>query len=370
LIVGIDARVAISRGRGWGRYASELVLALAATRSVELRVLLPRGAGAEALAARVGADPGVRTACVEFDAASPDRYWEAAGDVTIEGVLGPVDLVHSPTRFVLPTTVPALVATVHDVAPLSNPPFKPEYREATVRAIRFIRERRVQVVAVSAFTLDELRARAGLDVTGAVVVHPGVSSVFLNAPLDRNPTARAHVLYVGGAGPNKNLERLIDAVERLRQDHPAELVIAGDRRWDEADLRRLLAGRPSGWIRLTGYVDDEELARLYRKALVSAAPSLHEGFGLPLVEAMASGTPVACSRIPVFEEMAHDAAAYFDPSSVDDIAATLRRLLGDAPLRAALSARGRARAAALTWAETARKTLDVYRRVATRPRVE
>jgi glycosyltransferase involved in cell wall biosynthesis len=193
-----------------------------------------------------------------------------------------------------------------------------------------------------------------------------VSDVFLRAsPEGRRPPG-TDILYVGGAGPNKNLARLIEAMAVLRRSHPIRLVIAGDRLWDEHELREALGVSPPGWINLCGYMDDRELAELYRSARAVVVPSIHEGFGLPILEAMACGTPVACSRIPPFEEVAHDAACYFDPMNVDDIVSTLERLMKDDELRGRLSIRGRARATLLTWTDSARKTIAVYHQVLAR----
>jgi alpha-1,3-rhamnosyl/mannosyltransferase len=362
VIVGIDARIPIFTGRGWGRYTREIIEALAATADLELRVLLPRGTLANALVGRLRPYGNVQVAFADYEPNSPDDYEEAAGGIKLESVLGRVDLLHSPTRFILSTDIRPLVATVHDVAPLSDPPFKPKYRDATLRAIDFIRRHRVRLMTVSEFTRQDLRARAGFDVKDVIVVHHGVSDVFLAAP-DGEDTARAnYLLYVGGAGPNKNLERLIAAVRVLRKSHPIELVIAGDRSWDHEELRSALGAATPQWIRLSGYLTDEELAGFYRCAAVCVFPSLHEGFGLPVLEAMACGTPLACSRIPVLEEVAQDAAAYFDPLSVESIVAAIRSLLEDRRLCSNLVARGRARARQFTWAKTAQKTIEVYRK--------
>ena len=361
MVVGIDARIPIFTGRGWGRYTCEIIEALAASEEMELRVLLPRGSLASALAERLSPGRKIQIAFADYQPSSPDDYREAAGGIKLEAVLGRVDLVHSPTRFILPTDIRRLVATVHDIAPLSDPPFKPKYRDATLQAIDFIRERGVRVMTVSEFTRQELKLRGGLDVEDVAVVHHGVSDVFL-ATQDEEDAPRAnYLLYVGGAGPNKNLERLIAAVRRLRESHQIELVIAGDRSWDHEELRSALGAATPEWIRLRGYVSDEELAGFYRNAAVCVFPSLHEGFGLPVLEAMACGTPLACSRIPVLEEVAVNAAAYFDPLSVEDIAIAIRSLLKGGRLASELVSRGRARAREFTWAKTAKKTIEVYR---------
>lgn len=362
MIVGIDARIPMFTGRGWGRYTQEIIAALAATNELELRVLLPSGSLGDALAERVRPCRNVRVAFARFEPASPDHYWQAAGGITLEQVLGRVDLLHSPTRFILPTEVRPLVATVHDVAPLADPPFKPQYRDATLRAIEYIHTHRVRLLTVSEFTRQELRLRAGLDVEDVAVVHHGVSDVFLATPDEDDSPADSYLLYVGGAGPNKNLERLLTAVRLLRETAPLDLVIAGDCAWDHEELRAALGAAPPPWIRLTGYVTDEELAGLYRKAAACVCPSLHEGFGLPVLEAMACGTPLACSRIPVLEEVAGNAAAYFDPLVVEDIAATVRALSDDRRGSVERASRGRDRARTFTWANAARKTIDVYRK--------
>jgi glycosyltransferase involved in cell wall biosynthesis len=362
VIVGMDARIPISTGRGWGRYTSEIIEALAATGELELRVLLPTGTRATALAERVRARRNVRVAFTHFEPSSPDHYCEAAKGVKLEAVFGRVDLLHSPTRFILPTEIRPLVATVHDVAPLSDPPFKPRYRDATLRAIGYIREHRVRLITASEFTRQELKTRAGLDVEDVVVVHHGASDVFLAAQQERDRPRDPYLLYVGGAGPNKNLKRLIASVGLLREAHRLELVIAGDRFWDHEELQRALGAAAPAWIRLSGYVADQELAGLYRSAAACVFPSLHEGFGLPVVEAMACGTPLACSRIPVCEEVAGDAAAYFDPLAVEDIAAAVRSLVHDQRLSLELVSRGLARAREFTWAKAARKTIEVYRK--------
>lgn len=361
MIIGIDARIPIFTGRGWGRYTCEIVEALAATNQLELRVLLPKGTLATTLAERVRPRSNVEVAFAQFEPNSPDDYLEASGGITLEAVFGGVDLLHSPTRFILPTEIRPLVATVHDVAPLSDPPFKPGFRDATLRAIEYIRQHHVRLMTVSAFTRLELGTRAGLDVEAVVVVYPGVSDVFLATPKEGDPPRENYLLYVGGAGPNKNLERLIASVRLVRATHPLDLLIAGDRSWDHEELRRALGPGVPPWIRLSGYVTDDELAGLYRKAAVCVCPSLHEGFGLPVLEAMACGTPLACSRIPVLEEVARDAAVYFDPLVIEDIAAIVRSLLEDRRLSSELASRGRVRARRFTWAQTARETIDVYR---------
>jgi len=152
-------------------------------------------------------------------------------------------------------------------------------------------------------------------------------------------------------------------MEMIRRRTPLDLLMAGDRSWDHQELRHALGPRPPSWIKLAGYVTDDDLSDLYRGASLCVVPSLHEGFGLPVLEALACGTPLACSSIPVFEEVAGDAAAYFDPLDPGAIARVMTALLEDPARAATLRERGLARARAFTWSETARKTIEVYRRL-------
>jgi alpha-1,3-rhamnosyl/mannosyltransferase len=169
-----------------------------------------------------------------------------------------------------------------------------------------------------------------------------------------------YLLYVGINKPHKNLPRLVEACARLGPDAPA-LLLAGphDSRFPQTrqTIERLgLTGR-ARWL---GRVSDEELAALYANAALVTIPSLAEGFGFPVLEAMALGAPVACSDISALRELAEDAALYFDPLNVEAIAATIRRALTDSELRQAMRRRGLARAADFTWARAAAATRRVY----------
>ena len=365
MIVGVDARIPWATGRGWGRYTRELIAELAATPDLQLRVLLPESAREASWTAQLFDTATARAAFAPFDEVSPDGYVAAAGDMSIERQFNDLDVVHSPTRFVLPTEVRPLVATIHDIAPLSEPPFKPLYRAATLAALEFLRQERVELIAVSAFTSDELARYAGFDPEDVAVIHHGISDVFRPVPAVRREN---FILYVGGAGANKNLDRAIAAISDLRQTHNIDLVMAGDSSRDEDELRRVLGPAQPRWIHLRGYVSDADLADLYRRARLCVMPSLHEGFGLPVLEAMACGTPLACSALPVFNEVASDAAVYFDATDVAAMLATIRHVLDNEAFANELVTKGCVRAQRFTWEEAARQTVGVYRRAMTRAR--
>lgn len=171
------------------------------------------------------------------------------------------------------------------------------------------------------------------------------------------------VLSVSARRPHKNLPRLIEAFARLAADPPPLLVLPGYETPFGDELRRRakelgVADR----VRFLGWVSDEDLEGLYAAAACFAFPSLAEGFGLPVLEAMERGLPVACSDAGPLPEVAGDAARYFDPLDVGDMTAALTDLLRDAGLRKELTSAGRRRAASFTWERTARETAESYER--------
>lgn len=168
------------------------------------------------------------------------------------------------------------------------------------------------------------------------------------------------ILAVAAKRPHKNVERLIDAFGRLG-DRGAVLLVVGYPTAFEADLRRRAASLGDR-IRFTGWVDDATLEGLYRAATCLVFPSLAEGFGLPVVEAMRRGLPVACSNTTSLPEVAGDAALYFDPTDTGAIAGAIESMLADSGLRERLRGAGLAQAAKFSWEATACATLAAYER--------
>ncbi len=172
-----------------------------------------------------------------------------------------------------------------------------------------------------------------------------------------------YLLFVGAFQARKNIPRLLEAYARVRQEiGSTRLVLVGPRQWAHPELERAAErlGLGSALVRI-GYVGEEHLVRLYRGATAAIVPSLYEGFGIPVLEAMASGAPVICSRATSLPEVAGEAALMIDPTSTDDIAAAIKRVCTDAALREDLRARGIARAALFTWRESARRYVDLFR---------
>jgi glycosyltransferase involved in cell wall biosynthesis len=203
----------------------------------------------------------------------------------------------------------------------------------------------------------------------AVTIPLGAAAAFYDATpggtAERYGLEPGYVLAVGTLEPRKNLPRLVEAFVSLPEPvrDGRSLVLAGGRGWSTAELDAMV-GRHRDHVRVLGFVPDEELPGLLAGAAVFAYPSLAEGYGLPVAEAMAAGAPVLTSNRSSLPEVAGDAAVLVDPTDVDAISAGLERLLADEGLRRELAERGRRRAAGLTWEHTARRTLDYLGTVA------
>jgi glycosyltransferase involved in cell wall biosynthesis len=283
---------------------------------------------------------------------------------------GGFDLFHF-TNATAPVAFPVpYVVTIHDLSLVRHPETHPLRRKAYQRTLlgRTARSAR-RVLTVSEASARDVVELLGVE-RGRVVVTPlaaaeGFARVRdagrLDAVRERYGLDGAVVLYVGNVEPRKNLVRLVDAFERLGA-REATLAIAGGRAWMSDEVERRVAGyRGPGRVRLLGYVPDDDLPALYSVADAFAYVSVWEGFGLPVLEAMACGAPVVCSRIAPLEEVAGGAARFVDPLSVESIAEGLDAVLSSATERDRLGAAGLARAAQFSWAETARLTLAAYR---------
>ena len=192
---------------------------------------------------------------------------------------------------------------------------------------------------------------------------PVVDPAILAAVRERNRLPDRYILAVGNLQPRKNLRRLIEAVAALRATRrdDCRLVLVGQPAWRHGELDAVAAAHGlRDAIVATGYVPAEDLPALYSAAEVFAYPSLYEGFGLPPLEALACGTPVVTANTSSLPEVVGDAGLLIDPLDTGAIAAALARLLDDVALRERLRQAGFARAAAYSWRETARRTLQVY----------
>ncbi len=286
------------------------------------------------------------------------------------------DLLHS-LQFVAPLRLarPSVV-TVHDLSYLRfsgtvEQPRRAYYRVCVPATLR----RAARILTNSAATAADVKD-AFPEVAGRVrVTRFGTPSWVWDRPARTGPVAPdAPFLFVGTLEPRKNLERLLRAYRRFRSLREEEgqvrtaprLVLAGGRGWLDSALRELI--RPlhaTGRLELAGYCDLDHLWELYVSARALLLPSLHEGFGFPILEAMAAGLPVMTADRGAMREVAGNAALLVDPESEPALVQGLQRLADDSELREQLATRGRARARALSWERTAAETVAVYGEVLT-----
>jgi len=267
-----------------------------------------------------------------------------------------IDLYYAPS-FLLPLWPAAEreVICVHDLAWRRFPETKSlQFRTYMNLRLPAALQRAARVVCVSEATRTELLGEAwSIDAAKLKVVHNGIDpSTFAGVHEPRDPPCAA---VVGNMDQRKNLRFLFGAIEHVRERHPRfELKVVGP-------------GQPppgaGDGIEFLGYCDDAELARVYAGARFVIQPSRYEGFGLPVLEAMAAGAPVACSDLPVFHEVAGPAAHYFDPENQASAVAAMELLLDDDALCATLSQQGRERAARFSWSDSARRLRDVFAEV-------
>jgi glycosyltransferase involved in cell wall biosynthesis len=267
------------------------------------------------------------------------------------------DLFHGLNQRLPAAKLRRSVATFHDLFMMTAEYSTPEFRARFTQQARDAATRADLIIAVSRFTADQVRDLLGVPEARLRVVHHGaIAPVQPAIYSEREPL----ILHVGAIQTRKNLARLVEAFERT----PAEwaLVLAGSAGFGAAEIFERIDRSPRrAAITVTGYVAEPELERLYARASIFAFPSLDEGFGMPVLDAMARGLPVLTSDRSSLPEVAGDAALLVDPLRTDEIAQGLLRMCGDSDLREHLAAKGRRRAAAFTWAEAARKTRLVYR---------
>lgn len=288
--------------------------------------------------------------------------WHTLRCPRVERATGPVDVIHATALVVPPRTAP-LVVTVHDLA------FRHDHahrrgRRVAERGLALARRDADLVLCSSRATLVECEA-AGIDparlrhVPLGVAPQPLASDDDVAAVRVRYGLPERYLLFTGTLEPRKNLPRLLAAFRSIADEVGGPLVLVGPTGWGP-DLAPTATGLP---LRPLGMVPGADLRALYRGAAVCCYPSLREGFGLPILEAMAQGTPVVTSRGTSTEEVAGGAAVLVDPLDPADIARGILEAVADADRLGVL---GRARAAAATWAATAQCTLAAYREVAGR----
>ena len=289
--------------------------------------------------------------------------WEQTG-LPLEARRMKVDVLHG-ADFSRPVAYGGrMVNTIHDISPfVDSRYFSPARRMYKRLLIRHAIRRSSAIVTDSEFIRRQIMERFSLDGSRVFAIALGVMQGNGVAHPKGDPP---YLLFVGNLEHRKNLVRLVEAFRLLRERRriPHRLVLAGKpgHGWEEirAAIER---GGVQDCVDVPGYVSNEDLAKLYPSADVFVFPSAYEGFGLPVLEAMACGTPVACSNAASLPEVGGEAVEYFDPWSVEEMAAAIERVLDSPGLQAEMREKGLKQAAQFTWEECARKHLEVYRRV-------
>jgi glycosyltransferase involved in cell wall biosynthesis len=361
LRLGIDAGRALHGRGGVATYTRELIRSLAGSSRVDEIILfdLDRGCSRrDAFVQEIGSLPA------KVKVSSP-----------VGSELEGLNLFHAPGYAMPPAGAPRHVFTLHDLTVLSHPFC--HTLDNRVRSLASVAEALVRgatILAVSKATREEAARLLALPFDSVEVVPPMLDPVFQVAG-DREADAAAaarlgvrqpYVLAVASLEPRKNFGRLLDAWSSLGVSTGAhQLVVVAAEGWRQGRIRRRLERMTGdGSVVKIGHISVDALAALYRRANAFVFPSLAEGFGLPVAEAMACGTPVVTSRISSMPEVSGDAALLVDPVDVDEIAAAIARLLGDHNLRRRLRDRGLEQARVFSRDALVPRLFEVYRRAA------
>lgn len=353
---------------GIGRYTLELLRALSQIPDVPRITLLAAGGIGEAAAF------GFPVVTIPGSRLLPGLL--TAGNMLLPFIVQrlKLDLIHDPTGvtpFAFISTKAKKVVTIHDVFPLSYPGVSTHldsliYRWWLPRVI----PNADAVITISRQSHDDIVQYLKVNKDRIHVMTEGVHVEFqpadysaIEAACARYQLPERYILYVGSVEERKNLKRVIEAFSQLDRSD-LKLVIVGPHKWQYADILQTAAMEQVAQdVIFTGFVQQRDLPAVYSGARCFVFPSLYEGFGLPVLEAMACGTPVITSNVSSLPEVAGDAALLVDPYDTNAIANAMTRLLTDASLHHELRKKGLLRAREFTWKRTAYETLNVYRQL-------
>lgn len=267
------------------------------------------------------------------------------------------DLFHGLNQRLPQARLRRAVATFHDLFVITGEYSTPEFRARFKQQAAQAAQRADRIIAVSEFTARQVECLLGVERERLRVVHHGVRMPEQVPPDEQREDV---VLHVGAIQKRKNLLRLVKAFEQLPPSW--QLVLIGSQGYGAAQILQAIHESPRrAAIHLLGYLPDAERNRWYARARIFAFPSLDEGFGMPVLEAMAWGLPVITSNTSALPEVSGDAAVLVDPTDLEALSHSLRQLARDAALRAEYARRGRARAACFRWEDAIARTWAVYR---------
>jgi len=374
-VIGFDVTSALTQGGGIGRYTRELIHALTAEApNFAYKLFSARPPAVLPVANSLPIAAGIEHRPAPVDERWLYRLWyRARVPLPIQTFTGPIDLFHSPD-FVLPPVsgrIPTIL-TVHDLSFMHYPEtFPVKLVDYLSRVVPWSVGRASHILADSQSTQRDLQSIWRVPAERITVLYSGVNERFrpvtdaavLDAACARYGLRRPFVLAVGTVQPRKNYELLVRAFRPVAEHHPHTLVIAGGKGWLDEDLpieieRQELSAR----VKMAGFVDDADLPAIYSAADLLTFPSLYEGFGLPLLEAMACGTPVISSDSSSLPEVARDGSAIMlSPHDQDAWSAAMLDLLADDATRQRLITAGHQRIGQFSWRAAARQLAVLYR---------
>ena len=367
--VGFDATTLTMERSGIGRYTLELLRALMEHEpALDLRLMAHRPLDGDLRANGIGHLPRLRGPGLPIKLAWMQTL------LPVELAASGFDVCHF-TNYHAPLATPVpMIVNLHDMSLLLTPERHPSRRVMTMRPLlRGVAHRAAAVICLSESARADAIRVLDLDPAKVRVVPAAPASAFrpvgdgstLAAAARRFGLEPGFLLFVGTIEPRKNLVRLVEAYARLRAGgFGAPLVLCGGSGWKNGDLvARIDALGIRPHVRLLGFVPDEDLPLLLNLCGAFVYPSLYEGFGLPIIEALACGTPTVTSDRGATAEVAGDAALLVDPEDVEALTSGLARALYDEPLREALRAAGPVRAADFSWERAAHATASLYRDV-------
>ena len=341
---------------GIGRYARELIEALGSVdQTNHYDILIPQAD--HPFTAR----PNMRYRVVRFPLFRR-RFWEQVAPLMV----GPYDVLHFPYDSCVAWKRGKFVTTIHDVKPLLFPELRPRTNLNSRIEDWLVGDRWQtidQVITVSEHSRRDLLAHVPLRPDQVSVTPLGLDAGRFR-PAEHRHEGRPYVFCVAGSDPTKNVGVLVEAFATLPADlrNRFDLILAGDVCKRE-DIRAAIARRGLGaQVKLVGLLSDADLVTYYQQATVFVFPSLYEGFGLPVLEAMGCGCPVICSNASSLPEVAGEAAVLVDPRRTDQLTQELARVLESIELQLSLRERALARSKEFVWERTAKQTVAVYER--------
>lgn len=369
--IGIDISLTIGEKAGVGYYSANLVEALAKIDLYNQYILYPffyHIYHPDFKSAVVPIQSNFKLHFKKIPKKIIDIIWNS--QIPKKWIFGNVDILHS-TTFCVPEDYDGkLIVTIYDISFLTLPECHTEANrqhcmKGTLEAVKHADA----IIAISHHGKKELLKYFDISQDKITVIHLAAKEIFKPSCLEEQSRVltkyhipRNYILTVGSYEPRKNISTLIKAYillpESIKKEHP--LVIVGGKGWLNSEVDLLIESQSSTQILRVGYVDEQDLPALYSAASVFVYPSLYEGFGLPILEAMSCGVPVITSNTSSMPEIGGDAALYFDPKNVNELKNCLISIIDNSEMKSKLREMGLIHVKNFSWDKTARETLKLY----------